>query len=127
MSKSSNPQQTVVDPADPAGLKAERIQEAIAIGVDPKGVTRLKAERIQLGIQGLPGWTLQRGGVTRTLELADQRDVARLLQSVAELAFDGEMPELHVRRGQVTFVLPLVDDGYLDKPLFEMAQTLAGN
>jgi pterin-4a-carbinolamine dehydratase len=128
MSKSSNQQQTpvtVIGDPDPAGLKAERIQEAIAIGVDPKGVTRLKAERIQLGLQGLPGWTLQRGGITRTVEIADQREVSHLLQYVAELVFDGEMPELHVRRGQVTFVLPLVDDGYLDKPLFEMAQTLA--
>ena len=128
MSNSSNPQSipggtvTVIGDPDPTGLKAERIQEAVV--VDPKGVTRLKAERIQLGLHGLPGWTLQRGGVTRTVELADQREVARVLQSVAELAVHGEMPELHVRRGQVTFVLPLVDDGYLDKALFEMARTL---
>jgi pterin-4a-carbinolamine dehydratase len=114
-SNSSNPRQ--------AGLKAERTE--VAIVVAPKEINRLKAERIQLGLVSLPGWTLQRGGITRTFELADKREVARLLQYVAELAFDGEMPELHVRREQVTFVLPLIDDAYLDKPLFEMAQSLA--
>jgi pterin-4a-carbinolamine dehydratase len=107
----------------PAGLKAERIQEALVI--DPRGVTRLKAERIQLALRDLSGWTLQRGGITRTFELADKSEAARLLQFVAGLEIEGEMPEVHIRRGLVTFVLPTVDDGSLEKPLFEMAQSLA--
>ena len=106
----------------PNGLKAERIQEAAAAVFG--GVTRLKAERIQLALRDLPGWTLQRGGITRTFELADKREVSRLLQLIAELGDDGEMPELHIRRDQVTFVLPTVDDGALEKPLFELAQSL---
>jgi pterin-4a-carbinolamine dehydratase len=113
----SNPQQT--------GLKAERIQEAVAIAIDPKGVNRLKAERIQLGIQGLPGWTLQRGGIVRTIELADNRAAWQLLQGLTGLGIDGEMPEVHVYRGRVTFVLPTVDDAFLEEPLFEMAKVLA--
>ena len=116
-STSSNPQQT--------GLKAERIQEAVAIGVDPKGVGRLKAERIQIALHGLPGWTLQRGGIVRTFELADNRAAWQLVQAVAGLGIAGEMPEVHVFRGRVTFVLPLVDDAYLEEPLFEMAKSLA--
>jgi pterin-4a-carbinolamine dehydratase len=114
---SSNPQQT--------RLKAERIQEAVAIAIDPKGVNRLKAERIQLGIQGLPGWTLQRGGIVRTIELADNRAAWQLLQGLTGLGIDGEMPEVHVYRGRVTFVLPTVDDAFLEEPLFEMAKVLA--
>jgi len=107
---------------DPAGLKAERIQEAVS--ADPNGVTRLKAERIQLALRDLRGWTIQRGGITRTFELADKLEASRLLQSVAGLELEGEMPELHIRRGRVTIVLPTVDDAYLEEPLYEMAKSL---
>ncbi len=111
------------DPS-PAGLKAERIQE-VATGQEANpGGTRLKAERIQLALRDLPGWTIQRGGIVRTFELADNREVSRLLQPVAALAPDGELPELYVRRGRVTFLLPTDDDGYLEEPLFEMAKSL---
>jgi pterin-4a-carbinolamine dehydratase len=107
---------------DPAGLKAERIQEAISADT---GVTRLKAERIQLALRDLRGWTIQRGGIARTFELADKLEASRLLQSVAGLDLEGEMPELHLRRGRVTLVLPTVDDAYLEEPLYEMAKSLS--
>ena len=116
-SKSSNLQQAGETPGDT--LKAERTQDALT-----DGGTRLKAERIQLALRDLPGWTLQRGGIGRTVELADNREASRLLQYVAELGYDGEMPEVHVRRGRMTFVLPTVDDAFLEEPMFEMAKSL---
>jgi pterin-4a-carbinolamine dehydratase len=118
-SNSSNQQQAGETPGA-SGLKAERIQEALAAAASP----RLKAERIQLALRDLPGWTLQRGGIARTFDLADSRETSRMLQYVAELGFDGDMPEVHVRRGKVTFVLPTVDQGWLEEPLFEMAKSL---
>ncbi len=125
---SSHPQPAVAGTPGSASLKAERIQEAVALTagdvVVDEGGARLKAERIQLALRDLPGWTIQRGGIVRTVELADNREASRLLQYVAELGYDGEMPEVHVRRGRMTFVLPTVDDAYLEEPLFEMAKSL---
>jgi pterin-4a-carbinolamine dehydratase len=104
-----------------AALKAERIQ------LEPVGQTRLKAERIQLVLRDLPGWRLQRGvnRIQRTYELSDSHQVSRLLQYVAELGYGGgNMPEIEVRGGEVTFRLPISRTGMIDEPLFDLAKAL---
>ncbi|HYH44565.1 MAG TPA: 4a-hydroxytetrahydrobiopterin dehydratase [Thermoanaerobaculia bacterium] len=103
------------------GLKAERIQLA------PPAETKLKAERIQLALRDLPGWRLQRsaGRITRTLDVADTQQAARLLRHVADLGQAGwEMPEVHLGGGEVTFSLPTVDGGWIEEPHFDLAKAL---
>jgi pterin-4a-carbinolamine dehydratase len=103
------------------GLKAERIQSALV------GETRLKAERIQLALRDLPGWRLQRGArqISRTFEVTDAREAARLLQYVADMGLNGQpMPDVSLQRGAVTFTLPTVGDGWLETEVLELAKTL---
>lgn len=122
-----NRNQQELETPDPDGLKAERIQEALAAaGAD--GESRLKAERIQIALRDLPGWRLQRGArqIARTFELPDAHQVARLLRYVADLGDSGgTMPDVTVRGGEVTFALPTVASGvYLMEPAFELAKAL---
>lgn len=122
MSQMSNENQPGQTPATQSGLKAERIQLAA-----PVGETRLKAERIQLALRDLPGWRLERGAtrLERTFEPGDARQVARLLQYVAELGYTaGHLPDVTVRGGRVIFSLQTVEGGWLDQQSFEMAQAL---
>jgi len=104
-----------------AGLKAERIQSAAV------GESRLKAERIQIALRDLPGWRLQRGArqIARTFEISDAREMARVLQYVADMGHSGrQMPDVNVQRGAVTFTLPTVAGGWLETDVFELAKNL---
>jgi pterin-4a-carbinolamine dehydratase len=105
------------------GLKAERVQSAPTAD----GGSRLKAERVQLVLRDLPDWHFRRGArrLARTYEMADTQQAARLLQSVAELGFaGGDLPEIAVRNGQVTFRLPTLGGSWIEASQFEMAKAL---
>ena len=123
MSKNPNPQtQKSPETSGPSGLKAERVEEAVAAGAG------LKAERVEIVLKDLPGWRLQHSArqIARTIEMQDVQQVARLLQYVAELGFaGGELPDVSLRGGTVTFSLPtLGGGGFLEASHFELAKAL---
>jgi pterin-4a-carbinolamine dehydratase len=119
----NTPQQAVPGPGE-TRLKAERVQGAPPAFDDGQ---RLKAERIQLALRDLPGWRLARNArvISRTVEVASLEEAARLLLSVAELAFAGwSLPLLQVSAGRVTFTLPTVSGSWLEEHHFELAKAL---
>jgi pterin-4a-carbinolamine dehydratase len=123
MNENSNPRtQQSPETSGQAGLKAERVQEALA------AEARLKAERVQITLKDLPGWRLQHSArqIARTFEMQDVQQVARLLQYVAELGFaGGELPDVSLRGGKVTFLLPTFGSGaFLEASHFELAKAL---
>ncbi len=125
MSNQSNrpttPQVQELEGPGTAGLKAERIQSALV------GETRLKAERIQIALRDLPGWRIQRGArqISRTFDVQDTREAARLLQYVADMGLNGRpMPDVSLQRGAVTFTLPTVGDGWLETEVLDLAKEL---
>ncbi len=97
----------VTDPESPPRrvterLKAERIQGAAASArIDE----RLKAERIQGLLAELPGWRLAAGGsaLERVHRFPSPRAAAAFVALAAEIgAADGFLPELDLRRREVT-------------------------
>jgi transcriptional regulator with XRE-family HTH domain/pterin-4a-carbinolamine dehydratase len=78
--------------------------------------------RVELVFRDLPGWRIQKGGqIARTFELSAPEEVSRLLSRTAERAIAyGELPNMVVKPGSVTFLLPTGDT--MTRGDFEMAQ-----
>jgi pterin-4a-carbinolamine dehydratase len=115
---------TVVKEPQGNGLKAERIQEALAAAHPAKG-KRLKAERIQLVFRDLPAWKLQNGArfLARSFDLGTSAEVGRFLQSVGELAVAGEpVPRLAVDGVHVTVGVPVQSGTWIEPEDFALAQ-----